>query len=247
MPLGVLRRSTAAFDTREARLLEGLLPHLRRALLMTVRLLDAERQAAGMRIVAGASDRAVMLLDGEGRLVCGNDAAHALIAEGDGIALRGGKLALGAGHGRRLATLVEQAATRSGDCGGAMGVERSDGLRLALLVTPAAAPDDAPRPAGGVLVTAVVVGARQVAPVERLRQLFGLTLAEAEVVDALFAGGSPESIASDRRVSLTTVRSQLSAIYAKTGAASATQLMRLVGPLAEYRERPADPGQRPMA
>jgi len=61
-----------------------------------------------------------------------------------------------------------------------------------------------------------------------LSTTFDLTPAEARVAAAIVAGGSPEKCAKDLSVKLSTVRSQLVAIYRKTGASSQADLVRLI-------------------
>ena len=59
----------------------------------------------------------------------------------------------------------------------------------------------------------------------------GLTPAEAVVLDALCAGMKPAQIALAGGVAVCTVRSQISAVRAKTGARSVSDLMRTVSGL----------------
>ena len=61
-----------------------------------------------------------------------------------------------------------------------------------------------------------------------LKQVYGLTAAEAQATVLLFAGCSVREIASRACVSVSTVRTHLKHIFAKCGVASQTQLMRLL-------------------
>jgi DNA-binding CsgD family transcriptional regulator/PAS domain-containing protein len=61
-----------------------------------------------------------------------------------------------------------------------------------------------------------------------LSATFDLTPAEARVAAAIVAGGSPEQCARDLSVKVSTVRSQLVAIYRKTGATGQADLVRLI-------------------
>ena len=61
-----------------------------------------------------------------------------------------------------------------------------------------------------------------------LSTTFDLTPAEARVAAAIVGGGSPEKCAKDLNVKLSTVRSQLVAIYRKTGATGQADLVRLI-------------------
>ena len=61
-----------------------------------------------------------------------------------------------------------------------------------------------------------------------LRQMFGLTGSEADLVGMLARGWSPARCSEERDVSMTTTRTQLANIYAKTRVASHAELMTLV-------------------
>lgn len=79
-----------------------------------------------------------------------------------------------------------------------------------------------------VLVLIRVDDAPNVAP-SLLSALFGLTKAEAAVVNAVLAGRSRNEIASDRRVSLGTVQSQLKTIFRKVGVTREVDLVAKLG------------------
>jgi DNA-binding CsgD family transcriptional regulator len=64
-------------------------------------------------------------------------------------------------------------------------------------------------------------------PMEWLRQIYGLTAAEGRLMQALVAGDSLDGAASRFSVTRETVRSQLKAVFQKTGAASQGDLIRL--------------------
>jgi len=55
---------------------------------------------------------------------------------------------------------------------------------------------------------------------------YGLTPAETEVLKALSAGARPASVANQQGVAISTVRTQIQSIRAKSGAASIGELMR---------------------
>jgi DNA-binding CsgD family transcriptional regulator len=76
-----------------------------------------------------------------------------------------------------------------------------------------------------------------------LRDLFGLTAAEAEVARALAGGATKSSVALARGIAETTVRTQVRAVLTKTGAANLRDLERLLaglsGPLTLRPPRPS--------
>ncbi len=64
-----------------------------------------------------------------------------------------------------------------------------------------------------------------------LRGLFGLTLAEAEVAQALMGGATKEAVAALRHSQVSTVRTQVRSILEKTGAANLRDLERILAGL----------------
>ena len=60
-------------------------------------------------------------------------------------------------------------------------------------------------------------------------QLFGLSPAEAQVACALAAGANLEEIALQRGVKMTTIKTQIQAVFRKTGTESQHDLTRLLG------------------
>jgi DNA-binding CsgD family transcriptional regulator len=72
-----------------------------------------------------------------------------------------------------------------------------------------------------------------VSPVDRLRQRYGLTVAEAEVALRLAEGLSTEEIALQRKASRNTVRNQVQALLWKMEARSRGDVIRIVSRLLE--------------
>ncbi|NUB03245.1 hypothetical protein GBZ48_28890 [Azospirillum melinis] len=62
----------------------------------------------------------------------------------------------------------------------------------------------------------------------RLGALFGLTAVEAGLVADLLADLTPADIGEHRGVAISTVRSQLRSVFAKTGTTRQSELMNLV-------------------
>ena len=60
-------------------------------------------------------------------------------------------------------------------------------------------------------------------------RLFGLSPAEARLLPLLLQGSAPAEMAEELGVKVSTVRSQLSSIFAKTGATRQQDLIRLLG------------------
>jgi DNA-binding CsgD family transcriptional regulator len=79
-----------------------------------------------------------------------------------------------------------------------------------------------------VLVCVTDLDAGVAMPEQQLREIFGLTPAEARLALALFEGLTPAEAAADFGLSLHTVRAQLARVFEKTGASRQSGLMRLM-------------------
>jgi len=144
---------------------------------------------------------------------------------------------------RRLVSLGsgEPAASAGGDAEG-----DGEGARLCVAVIPLSATAPAPGSDAAVLLA---MGRRQ--PCESLTvdcfaRDHGLTLAEAAVLQGLCQGQRPQEIAQAHGVALSTVRSQVGSIRAKTGATSIRHLVQqvsLLPPLLGVLGRRAGPGR----
>ena len=69
---------------------------------------------------------------------------------------------------------------------------------------------------------------RQITTIDMLKTLYGLTNAEAELVQHLMQGNSLESAAEHRGVTMNTARSQLKQVFAKTETNRQGELLRLL-------------------
>jgi DNA-binding CsgD family transcriptional regulator len=66
----------------------------------------------------------------------------------------------------------------------------------------------------------------------RLQQMFGLTSAEVQLATSLASGHTPLEIARRRKLSRTTIRSQLAALFSKTETKRQSELVALLGHVA---------------
>ncbi len=201
-------------------------------------LLLFDHMERAMRIAARPPDLSsrgepVFLLNGAGRVSALNEAAEALLALGDGIAIRGARLRLADPHDdRRLDVLLKSAlgAVEHGGTGGAMRVARLSGkpawlLRVAPLPRPES-PFAMFRPAA--IVQVFDPAARIPGMEARLSGLFGLTPAECLVAAHLRRGLADEEIARRLNRSIATVRSHVKAILAKTELNGRAELAHLL-------------------
>jgi DNA-binding CsgD family transcriptional regulator len=223
-------RGQPHFDDGAKHFIGALLPHVRRAASLTVS--SAREAGLGRTLEQGLarSSRPAWLVDARLRVFWANEAGEALLRQGAIMQQSAGRLALDdrGGHAR-LAALVASAVNRRLDGAGAEAMVVEDETRtLELEVMPATVPDHALR---GVEALAMVLG-RQTGlkddAHERLRLRFRLTRTEARLAVEVATGAELDAIAAARGVSPETVRTQLRAIYNKTGACRQAELTALV-------------------
>lgn len=248
--LSLYRPADAApFPDETVRLLQGCAPHLQRAIRLRVRLWRRQDGREEEVLWSGRMiDRlpmGVALLDAAGRILCLNRAGQAMVDARDGLRLQQGRLQAEQGaEARRLAHALEAAvsagartaAVRRGEAAD-LRVSRPSG-RAPYLLTVLPLSPEAAVPFGdagggdGARIRAVVyiVDPAAVAPglCARLGGLFGLTPVEAALVADLLADLTPAEIGDRRGVAISTVRSQLRSIFAKTGTSRQSELMNLV-------------------
>lgn len=216
---------------QEERLIEALYPHLRRISRIERRLLQARQAAAVSQRALDLLPFGLALVDPLGRLRFANEWLLAKSRLGDGLAIVGGRLT-----GARHST-----------------TERFDGLMVSLLRgDPRALPAASltfPRPSGEAAWQVTVVSLADnrtwqagdgamilvsdpndhAQPSGRqLIALYGLSPTEAQLALMLLEGLTLKAVAERRRVAITTVRTQLSRLLAKTGTSRQSELMRLL-------------------
>jgi DNA-binding CsgD family transcriptional regulator len=181
-------------------------------------VLDAEGGVASQAATA-ALDRlhlGVVLVDGEGRVVAKNRSAGEILAERDGVELRGAALHVSdASAARRLRALLSNA---DGPLrGGALAIPRKPPKPpLNLLIAPLAGRSGQEE---GSLVKAVFISSRdrgQETGEEHLRRLYDLTPSEAGLASLLVQGLSLKEAAAELNVTENTARTHLKRIFDKT-------------------------------
>jgi DNA-binding CsgD family transcriptional regulator len=229
-----LELAGARLDGESRKLLDALALQLGRTWR---RAGEEERAVLAPAALAAALDRlafGVLLAAPGGAVLFANAAARELLGEQRGLALRGGRLQAVDHHlQERLDGVLTGASTRPAEPerGLALRVPGPDGKALEVTVVPTATPW-ASRHEGGALVLLSHAASGHPAPAEVLRDLYGLTPAEARVAQALLAGqGVPEAAAA-LGCRPSTVRAHLKNLYTKLGTTRRADLVRLlvVGP-----------------
>lgn len=223
----------APFGRHEIALGRKLQPHFIRAFRLSTRL-QRERSISGVysRILDG-SNRCIFLLDDLGRVMAANKPAEVLTIAADGLKVERGRLsAITAHHTAKLEAVTLRAA--QGREGGALLLPRRSGRApYSLIAAPIRREIEWPfgqHPAAIVSVTDPESGMR--IPGAVLRDLYGMTPAEARVAAEVLTGLEPKAIAEKLRLKLTTVRVHIMHIMAKTETKRHSELVRLLTQLA---------------
>ena len=226
-------RRADAFDEASRRKMSLLVPHLQRALQIMIRLGLSDQVRTVSFDLLERLGLGVMILDRGRRLLFANRTAEQVLEHGTALSMRDGRVSAAAAAARGFERLVEEATrTSAGDgmsAGGNFDVDADEGEKLRLFVAPV------PRyhVALGLSVPAVLVllGDPSGAPAthaDEVRNAFGLTPAEAQLLAALTGGERLADYAARRGISLGTVRTHLKRLLGKTGHHRQVDLVRAV-------------------
>ncbi len=176
---------------------------------------------------ARSDGRATWLLGEQGQILRLNDAAVAMLA-GDVLTVQAGQLACRArGHAALRAAI--RAAVETGQ-GGTVPVPRADAPSLVANLYPLPRSRRALVASEAAALLIVDDPVRPLSPAIALWQhMFDLTLAEARVADALRDGEPDDRVAAGLGVRVSTVRTHLKAVHAKTETRSKAELVALLG------------------
>jgi len=224
------RIDRAPFTAAGIAALQGLLEPLARAARLHVELGSLGWNSSIALTVLDQLAAAVIVTDGNGRVIEINRAAERILQRDDGLTVRNGKVAaLHILDSARLEALIAAATAeqKTGAAIGRMRIRRHDGHPPYMLTVAPLSADLAvyERP----LAMIVLADPDEHTPSEReLAEFFGLSPAESRLAVALLAGKRLGEIASDFGVQITTLRTQLSSILQKTGVTRQVDLIRLL-------------------
>lgn len=241
--IGYYRRSgKPLFQQEDVAAAEDLLPHLRRALGITLDAPPAPSATApdSMAEIYDTIGAPCFLFGSDGQIIHKNRAADLLLQAKDGVEVRGQRLMLwdsaaqaqldialtrviGEAWSIRFRTAAELVAQRP-----------SGGVPLVLVTTPIGAEN--PISAWATPVRCVVFVLEEKLRTssmltDRLTRLYGFTGAEAQIVIGLAGGSSITELARERGTKLDTVRTQVKSALSKSGARKQAELVALVNRL----------------
>lgn len=212
--------------------LRALGPHLRRAALISGIMDHSLREAATFGMALDAARSGIVLVDADMRIVHANEAAHAMLAVGDPVREKLGRLELRQEllPGQLKAAVVScETDAGLGRRGIGIPTRRLDGSPLIIHVMPL----EQRTIRGGLPSTAsaavfIADGSGGIAPLhDALGLLFGLTPAEARVFELAVDGLENDAVAAALGVATSTVKTHMLHIFDKTGAHSRADLVRL--------------------
>ena len=223
-------RRSGSFTGRELALFGAILPGLRGALQLRHHLLVARAERDAASAAFDALRIGVIFLDGRDSPIRINSRAQAILDAADGLKLERATVSASCSTDTaRLRRLIGQAREAIHTGGGMVAINRPSGREpLHVVVTPL--PRNHFYSSSRVAVSVVFVMERGDSPIdhEAVRSLYGLTDAEAAVVEGLVRGLTLRQIAAERRASIHTVRTQMKSVLSKTGAGRQAELVRQI-------------------
>jgi DNA-binding CsgD family transcriptional regulator/PAS domain-containing protein len=222
--------------------LNAIAPHLQIALATRRKLAELEGRISDLEAALDSMRTALVLVDKAAKVVYVNAQAKGILAEPDGLFIhRCSLMAQNTKESSHLRVLIENAvATFTGKCtasGGAMALVRPGKGPLNILVSPISPADRLPPGNAAAAIFLDDPELHPVIPEEVLRMLFGLSAAEARLAVRILNGNSTSEAAELGQVSRETVKSQLSAVFHKTGTRRQGELIRLLSTLPSMQVR----------
>ena len=237
------------FDDDDLRQMELLSPHICRALLISDALDLQTIAAARLAETVDNLSTGIFLTEDHGRIAYMNGAAEQLLKSGAALKSRDGRLVANRPNARDALSraldhsIAGKAPAASGQY--AIALPDEDGAGLIANVLPLEWRDGRNPLAALPGAAAVIIQdpARAAAPpMEAFAELYGLTSAERKVLEHVAEGQPPQETADRLGISLTTVKTHLQKIFAKTNTGRQADLINLVAKSTAPLKRKGGPG-----
>jgi DNA-binding CsgD family transcriptional regulator/PAS domain-containing protein len=235
-------KRAGAFGEEQSRLMGILTPHVIRAVKVHRKLNSVTVEKEWALSVLNQLRMGVILTDCLGVPLFVNRAAEQLMAQGNGINLCQGRLALNNLAETALLHKLIAGAARGAGIGGDLRIVLTNRFDVLQCLVAPVSPEYSARldislGSGCAAVFLSRPGSLQLSP-KRLAILYRLSPAESMLVAKLAAFNSLEQTAKDLGIALSTARVQLGAVFNKTGARTQAELLVLLatGTLANCRD-----------
>ncbi len=220
----------------------ALHPHLIRAYKLGRRIAAKQRVGESLTEFVDRAPYGLFLLNERGHVGHMNPVGEILLGEDDGLTIIGGRLtARRPEDSKRLQQLIAQALSPDSALrtGGAMALATQSRQRpLSLTIAPMRGDRAKLFPSGpSAVICAIDLDATETLSEKQLRDLFGLTPAEARVALAFADASPPAAVASHMGLALPTVRAHLARIFEKTETSGQVALSRLLARAAGHMPR----------
>jgi DNA-binding CsgD family transcriptional regulator len=215
--------------------LQALVPHLRIAVSLFERLQFAGAQHGVFHSTAQGLGLALVVLDRARRIVSTNALAERFLHEGEGVQRRGDEIAFSATANRRIVEALLTPDAGTAERKGATGVTRfriDRPVHGDLVATARPLNLPAIHSGTGALALFLARPAGESTPDPQvLRDVLGLTMAEARLASVLNRGLSLVDAAKQLGIAHNTAKVQLRSVFAKTGVHRQAQLVALLATL----------------
>ncbi len=224
-------------QARDLAILRQLVPHVRRAIVISDMLDMRSLEAASVKSTLDLLLAAVVLTDGVGTVIHANAAARAMLEDGDPIQISFDKLTVrnddAANALRKAISRAANAESEMGGSGIGVPVPFADGRPAIAHVLPLATPplrsQLAPSVKAAVFISTTDA---HLPPVEALTGLYELTPAEQKVLASVLDGRNQAETAEHLKLAESTVKTHLGRIFSKTNTTNQSELTKLAERLA---------------
>ncbi|MFZ6743608.1 helix-turn-helix transcriptional regulator [Undibacterium sp. JH2W] len=214
--------------------LSRLIPHIRQAVKIRLHIEYLAGQAAIAEAALNQIQLPLIVCDQDGRIQYANSRVESLLQMQLVLAVQDGCILARDRNAKQLAKLIRLACGAHGpaSAGGVrLGMDALNDLQIIVTPLPLHLGNIGQAHASFALILihdpAMPLNSHELV----LKQIYGLSMAEARVTIALAGGATPAEIALQLGVSMSTIRSQLKAVFRKTGTARQTELLRLLSAL----------------
>jgi DNA-binding CsgD family transcriptional regulator/PAS domain-containing protein len=222
-------------DEETRRRMRLIAPHIRRAAMISKVVNLKQNEAESLTEVMDGLRAGVILVDGDGKILHANVAAHAILDEGCILRAAAGRLVSGDARTSAELRAIFAAAAQGDSAAGARGVSLPSAadthVTYVAHVLPLASSRRRRAASDNVAVAAVFIHKAAIAtssPPEIVAQTFKLTMAELRVLFAIVEVGGVPEVADVLGIAPTTVRTHLSRVYEKTRVSRQADLVKLV-------------------